>query len=180
MKTYSKGMRQRLGLAQALLGRPQLLLLDEPTVGLDPLATRYFFAILDELRRQGSTIVLCSHVLGGIEQHIDRAAVLADGRLRAAGTLENLRRQTDLPVVIRARGDWRPGTWEKKLERKGIQRYRLNGARLELTSTVEAKMDVMRMLAASEEVQDIEVLPPTLEDLYAHLNPPAGRGEEQS
>ncbi|MDF5979056.1 hypothetical protein P4114_17245 [Pseudomonas aeruginosa] len=67
-------MRQRLGLAQALLGEPRLLLLDEPTVGLDPLATVELYQLLDRLRGQGTGIVLCSHALPGVETHIDRAA----------------------------------------------------------------------------------------------------------
>ncbi|MBF3101759.1 ATP-binding cassette domain-containing protein, partial [Pseudomonas aeruginosa] len=91
LKTYSKGMRQRLGLAQALLGEPRLLLLDEPTVGLDPLATVELYQLLDRLRGQGTGIVLCSHVLPGVETHIDRAAILAGGRLQVAGSLAELR-----------------------------------------------------------------------------------------
>lgn len=93
LKTYSKGMRQRLGLAQALLGEPRLLLLDEPTVGLDPLATVELYQLLDRLRGQGTGIVLCSHVLPGVETHIDRAAILAGGRLQVAGSLAELRRK---------------------------------------------------------------------------------------
>ncbi|MCW8886220.1 MAG: ABC transporter ATP-binding protein, partial [Motiliproteus sp.] len=72
VKTYSKGMRQRLGLAQALLGDPKLLLLDEPTVGLDPIATQDFYQRLNQLKERGCTIILCSHVLPGVEKYIDR------------------------------------------------------------------------------------------------------------
>ena len=77
VKTYSKGMRQRLGLAQALLGEPKLLLLDEPTVGLDPIATQDLYLLIDRLRQRGTSIILCSHVLPGVEAHINRAAILA-------------------------------------------------------------------------------------------------------
>ncbi|SCZ68488.1 ABC transporter ATP-binding protein, partial [Thiohalomonas denitrificans] len=111
VKTYSKGMRQRLGLAQALLGQPKLLLLDEPTVGLDPLATREFYQRVDELRRQGTTVILCSHVLPGIEEHIDRAVILAEGKLRAAGSVAELRRQAELPLTIEVHGHWSDGAW---------------------------------------------------------------------
>ncbi len=75
-------MRQRLGLAQALLGRPRLLLLDEPTVGLDPIATQELYQVIGRLRDEGAGIVICSHVLPGVEPYIDRAAVLALGRLK--------------------------------------------------------------------------------------------------
>ena len=73
VKTYSKGMRQRLGLAQAMLGEPKLLLLDEPTVGLDPVATNQFYEQVARLKQQGCTLVICSHVLPGIESYIDHA-----------------------------------------------------------------------------------------------------------
>ena len=87
VKTYSKGMRQRLGLAQALLAHPRLLLLDEPTVGLDPIATQDFYATVEQLRKSGSSVVLCSHVLPGVEKYIDRAVILGQGECKALGTL---------------------------------------------------------------------------------------------
>lgn len=170
VKTYSKGMRQRLGLAQALLGHPRLLLLDEPTVGLDPVAVRDFFLTLDELRRRGTTVILSSHVLPGIEQHIDRAAILRNGRLQALGTLDELRRQARLPLRIRASGHWPKGFWESRLNGQGITEYQLNCTRLEINSTLENKLDVMRLLLSEESVQDIDVLPPSLESLYVHFS----------
>jgi len=75
VKTYSKGMRQRLGLAQALLGEPRLLLLDEPTVGLDPIATQELYQLIDRLRQGGTSIILCSHALAGVEAHLNRVAI---------------------------------------------------------------------------------------------------------
>ncbi|MDP5293375.1 ABC transporter ATP-binding protein [Oceanimonas sp. CHS3-5] len=104
VKTYSKGMRQRLGLAQALLGQPRILLLDEPTVGLDPVATHHFYEQIDELRRQGCAIVLCSHVLAGVEPYLDRVAVMGQGRLLAAGSLDALRAESRLPVTLTLQG----------------------------------------------------------------------------
>ena len=89
VKTYSRGMRQRLGLAQALLGEPRLLLLDEPTVGLDPIATQDLYQLIDRLRQRGTSIILCSHVLPGVEAHINRAAILAKGRLRRSAACRN-------------------------------------------------------------------------------------------
>ncbi|MEJ2345665.1 MAG: ABC transporter ATP-binding protein [Gammaproteobacteria bacterium] len=170
VKTYSKGMRQRLGLAQALLGRPRLLLLDEPTVGLDPIAARDLFQTVGELRRQGTTVLLSSHVLPGIERHIDRVAILRNGALRALGSLEELRRHAGLPFKIQARGRWSPGTWESRLHREGVVGYHVNGAHLEVVSAAEAKLDVMRMLLADAGVEDLDVEPPSLEALYVHFN----------
>jgi Cu-processing system ATP-binding protein len=98
IREYSKGMRQRLGFAQALLGEPRLLFLDEPTNGLDPDGIREFYAILAELRAGGVTIVLTSHILAEIQQRVDRLAIIAAGRVRAVGALGELRGQADLPL----------------------------------------------------------------------------------
>lgn len=169
-RTYSKGMRQRLGLAQALLGNPRLLLLDEPTIGLDPVATRDFFQMLDALRGAGVTILLSSHALPGIETHIDRAAILGHGRLLALGNLDSLRAQAALPFTLRVRGRWDAADWEKTLRNKGLAVKRVNGACIDLITPLTDKMDVIRLVVAEPRVEDIEVRPPTLEDLYVHFS----------
>lgn len=170
VKTYSKGMRQRLGLAQALLGRPRLLLLDEPTVGLDPIAVRDFFSMLNDLRRQGTTVILSSHVLPGIEQHIDKVAMLREGSLQACGTLDELRRQAGLPMKICASGSWPPGFWQSRLDERGIAHYKVNGAHLEIDTPLDAKLDVMRLLLSQDSVHNLDVQSPSLESLYVHFN----------
>lgn len=175
VKTYSKGMRQRLGLAQALLGQPRLLLLDEPTVGLDPIAVRDFFSMLDELRRQGTTVILSSHVLPGIEQHIDRVAILRSGSLAALGTLDELRREAGLPLKISASGNWTKGFWESRLEEHGFAHYSVNCSRLEVESPLDAKLDVMRLLLNDDSIYDLDMQPPSLESLYVHYNAPHQR-----
>jgi len=170
IKTYSKGMRQRLGLAQALLGNPRLLLLDEPTVGLDPIATHDLYKTLDRLRLQGTTVVLSSHVLAGIEKHIDRVAILRKGTWRALGSIEQLRSDARLPTRIRARGSWPAGTWEPRLRRDGVIEYRVNGTQLEVVSEFDAKLDLMRLLLTDATVDDLDVQAPSLESLYVHFN----------
>jgi Cu-processing system permease protein len=99
--TYSKGMRQRLGLAQALLGAPRVLFLDEPTTGLDPESRRMVYGIVSELRDAGATVLLSSHALTEIGEKADRIAVMKQGHLVACGTMAELRRLADLPVRIR-------------------------------------------------------------------------------
>jgi Cu-processing system ATP-binding protein len=101
--TYSKGMRQRLGLAQALLGTPQLLLLDEPTAGLDPALRQNFYQLLGELREQGVTVVLSSHALAEVEGRADRIVIINCGRKCADGSMSDLRRLAALPIRIRLR-----------------------------------------------------------------------------
>lgn len=100
--TYSKGMRQRLGLAQALLGEPELLFLDEPTNGLDPQGIAEFYTILAEARARGTTIVITSHILAEIQQRVDCLAIVQGGRVAAHGTLAQLRGGMAAPLRIDA------------------------------------------------------------------------------
>lgn len=102
VREYSKGMRQRLGFAQALLGKPRLLFLDEPTNGLDPEGIRDFYQLLTELRAEGTTVILTSHLLAEIQERVDRLAIMASGRLQAVGSVQSLRDAMDLPVQLTA------------------------------------------------------------------------------
>ena len=103
LKEYSKGMRQRIGLAQALINNPELVILDEPTSGLDPVGTRWMKDLILELRDQGKTIIMCSHRLEDVQDICDRIAILNDGELQELGSvrtlLEDVRR-----LELRARG----------------------------------------------------------------------------
>ena len=91
---YSKGMKQRLALARALLHKPEVLFLDEPTAALDPVATRHVHALVESLaRREGCTVLLCTHNLVEAQRLCDRVAVLEQGRLMALGTPSELTRQ---------------------------------------------------------------------------------------
>lgn len=170
VKTYSKGMRQRLGLAQALLGNPKLLLLDEPTAGLDPLATFDFYESMDDLRKHGTSILLSSHVLPGIEKYISRAAILGNGKLLASGSLPELSDQAQLPLTIHARGDWPNIDWQQQFRGHDVSFSHLNGKRLELSAPLDNKMEIMRILLSEPAVKDIEVVTPTLENLYNYYN----------
>ncbi|MCF6280816.1 MAG: ABC transporter ATP-binding protein [Candidatus Polarisedimenticolaceae bacterium] len=101
VKTYSKGMKQRLGLAQALLGKPKLLLLDEPTNGLDPSGIHEFYQILGRLKNEGVAILMSSHLLAEIESRSDALALLKDGVISANGTVETLIRDAELSSIIK-------------------------------------------------------------------------------
>jgi ABC-2 type transport system ATP-binding protein len=93
VRRYSKGMRQRLGLAQAMLHDPDLLILDEPTDGLDPMGRSKIRDVLDQLKRRGKTVFLNSHILQEVELICDRVAIMAKGELRGIGTIDELIRQ---------------------------------------------------------------------------------------
>lgn len=96
---FSKGMTRRIGIAQALVNDPEFLILDEPTSGLDPIGTRQVKDLLLELRRRGKTILLSSHLLADVEDVCDRMVMLYGGRIRAAGTSDELLRDTDHTVI---------------------------------------------------------------------------------
>ncbi|XOQ19684.1 MAG: Copper transport ATP-binding protein [Pseudomonas shahriarae] len=168
VKTYSKGMRQRLGLAQALLGEPRLLLLDEPTVGLDPIATQDLYRLLDRLRGQGTSIILCSHVLPGVEAHINRAAILTQGRLLALGTLAALREEAGLPTLIRSSGLQRAAHLQKRWSEAGHVTQRWGAEGLQVAALNGNKLDLLRQLLDQDSPSDVEIVVPSLEDLYRH------------
>src|SRR6202050_2789738 len=90
LKEYSKGMRQRIGLAQALINNPELVILDEPTSGLDPLGTRWMKDLIVRLRDEGKTIIMCSHRLEDVQDICDRVAILSLGELQEMGSVRSL------------------------------------------------------------------------------------------
>ncbi|MBI4694337.1 MAG: ABC transporter ATP-binding protein [Gammaproteobacteria bacterium] len=168
LRGYSKGMRQRLGLAQALLGTPRLLVLDEPTTGLDPAGIREFYGILEDCRARGMTIILSSHNLAEIEGHLDRLALMSQGRVRATGNLDTLSRELDLPVQIALK--LKPGVEQSFgawLARETGLKLAPRGEGYGFTCTPARKMSVLAALATrGAEVLDIDLKRPSLEDVY--------------
>lgn len=172
VKTYSKGMRQRLGLAQALLGRPGLLLLDEPTTGMDPMVRQEFFRIIQEVRTSGGTVILSSHILTELEAHTDLVAILCQGRLTAFGPLETLRHQVNAPVRLRLGVIDDP---RNLLSRLGDPTHvRVDEHTVDIFCSAQDKMTLLRRITQLEMVRDIEIYPPTLEVIYGHLSNPGG------
>src|SRR5438105_2676040 len=103
LKEYSKGMRQRIGLAQALINDPELVILDEPTSGLDPLGTRWMKDLILDLRGKGKTVLMCSHRLDDVQDVCDRIAILYNGELQTLGEVHKLLEEEDR-VELRASG----------------------------------------------------------------------------
>ncbi len=104
VRTYSRGMRQRLGLAQAIVHRPRLVILDEPMSGLDPLGRRDVRLLIQEVARGGVTVFFSSHILSDVEALCDRVGVVAGGRLVAVGRVEDLARARVKAVELRCTG----------------------------------------------------------------------------
>lgn len=169
VSTYSKGMRQRLGLAQALLGAPELLLLDEPTTGLDPMATLDFYALIGELKAEGKTIIISSHLLAELEPHLDHAVILGHGCVLAQGTVEQMRESAGLPVTISVRtaGEGMPEM--SSLSELGVTVRSQWQSHVELDVPAGNKLLAVRELMKIPALTDIDVREPTLASLYARL-----------
>ena len=168
--TYSKGMRQRLGLAQALIGAPELLLLDEPTSGLDPASRADFYGMIDALRRDGVTVLVSTHALAEIETNADRIAVMHGGRLIALGTLDELRAEASLPVRIRFTVT--PCSTGRILSRLGggVEVLHRSERVVEIGCRPEAKVALFERLGdAWEAVEDVALETPGLPALYSRL-----------
>jgi len=143
VEAMSKGMQQRLGIAQALVGSPRLLLLDEPTSALDPVGRRTVRGLLEELRRRGVAVLLNSHLLSEVELVCDRVVILYDGRVVSAG------RPADLA---------RPGGVEIDTD-DGVRSFASAGRD-------DAPAIVADLVAAGERVYGVRVLSTSLEDVY--------------
>ncbi|MFZ7096455.1 ABC transporter ATP-binding protein [Luteimonas dalianensis] len=171
VSTYSKGMRQRLGIAQALIGEPRLLLFDEPTSGLDPASRVEVFNTIDMLRGSGATVLVCTHALAEVENRVDRVAVMHRGSLLASGTLDELRAGAVPEVRLRLRmrdGQADPAQLLAGLP-AGSRHTASSGDALTLSVPAADKMAALRTLAAMDAVEDINTATPGLEDLYRQL-----------
>ena len=168
VREYSKGMRQRLGFAQALLGRPHVLFLDEPTTGLDPEAIRDFYATLRELRGQGVTMILTSHILAELQERVDRLAILSAGRVQAVGSVQGLREGMALPLRIElAATESGAAAVRDALHRLPVTGHRWQGALFNGQLPREAKMAVLAAVAGlGSAIHDFRIHEPSLEDVF--------------
>lgn len=165
--TYSKGMRQRLGLAQALAGNPSLMLLDEPTSGLDPLSRQHFYTLVDEMAAAGSAVVLSSHGLSELEARTDRVVILNQGKVVADAPLEELQAAADAPLRIRVKV--RADSVDKVSSELGGRR--INGQSVELFCPMSEKMARLAAISSlGSAVTDFDVAQPTLDDVYRHYS----------
>ncbi|MHC8495016.1 ABC transporter ATP-binding protein [Thalassospira sp. SM2505] len=165
--TYSKGMRQRVGLAQALIGKPRLLILDEPTSGLDPVSRREFYVILDELAAQGTAILLSSHALTEVEARTDRIVILSSGVMVANDTLASLRRQASLPIRLQVSAS--VGKADEVASK--LSGDRRNGVMVDLVCRSDEKLARLGDISAlGSLIEDVDVIQPSLEDIYSHFS----------
>lgn len=143
VKTLSGGMKRRLQIARALLHRPKILFLDEPTVGLDPQTRRRLWEIIRGLNQQGMTILLTTHYMEEVEYLCDRIGILDNGTLIEIGTLDQLRRKHGEGLVMKQEGD----RWQ----------YQFFPTLLEAKAHLEAQPDKTGMMIRPSNLEDIFV-----------------------
>ena len=165
LKKFSKGMLQRAGLAQALMNDPELVVLDEPMSGLDPIGRKEVRDLIVELRDQGKTVFFSTHILSDVEAITDHVAIIARGQLQAQGTPSELVQKTILgiDVMIRLAADSEPGELTT-----GADRVRRHGDDLSLTLPADSDVDawITRAHAAGAKVIQVSPRHETLEDLF--------------
>jgi ABC-2 type transport system ATP-binding protein len=165
---YSKGMAQRLVLGMALVGEPDLLILDEPSTGLDPNGARQMRDIVREEAERGATVFFSSHILGQVEAVCDRVGILRGGELVAEDSIEGLREATSADTVLRITAD---GVSEDALTEvraiEGVSEVTTSGDSLRVSCESDVKTTVLSTLEeAGVDVQDFETEEASLEDLF--------------
>ncbi|MBC7291405.1 MAG: ABC transporter ATP-binding protein, partial [Actinotalea sp.] len=164
---YSLGMRQRLGLAAALLRPRELLVLDEPTNGLDPQGTREVRSLLLELAASGATVVLSTHLLSEVEQVCTHVGVMHRGRLVAQDTLPALRARSAAVVAVRSTD---PAGAARVLDRLGLAAVALDADAVTATLGATAPEDVVvALVQAGVPVRGLEVRTADLEEMFVEL-----------
>ena len=161
-RAYSKGNRQKVALVAALSSDAELLLLDEPTAGLDPLMDRVFRDYVDEIRAEGRTVLLSSHILSEVEALCDRVSIIRDGRTVESGSLTQLRHLTRTSVAVTLQ---HPPTAAELATIPGVHDVAVDGSRVTLSADSERIGYVLRALGAHG-IQALTSQPPTLEELF--------------
>ena len=161
MRRLSRGNKQKIGLVQAMFHRPPLLILDEPTGGLDPLVQEEFLDIIEEVKAEGRTVFFSSHNLAEVERVCDRVGIIRGGRLVAVETTETLVDKSFRHVVLTFAEDVDPKPFEAL---SGVKDLKAGGNRLAFT--LYDDLDEMVKLAASHELVNMEYERPSLEEVF--------------
>ena len=175
---YSTGMFQRMALAVALVGDPDLLVFDEPSAGLDPNGVRLVRDIVEEERERGATVYFSSHILDEVERVSDRVGILQDGKLTAVNSVENLRSELGMGAVVRATVDDVPADLRSDGDLTGVEG--VTDVTVEESTVAvscaspRAKMPALREIDRVATVEDVTIDETSLEDLFEAYT--GGRG----
>ena len=161
LHTYSKGMKQKLALTAAIQTNPRLLVLDEPSDGLDPLIQRSFEEVLRELRDQGTTVFMSSHDLAEVERTCQRVAIIRDGHIVAEETIDDLKRRNRRVAEVTFVNESPPG-----LDRlSGAEVLERRGGRI-VIALEGSVIPLLRFLGGRDDIVDVVLSPPRLEDIF--------------
>jgi ABC-2 type transport system ATP-binding protein len=172
VRELSTGNRQKLGLIQAFMHEPELLILDEPIAGLDPLVQQSFHALLGEVSGQGRTVFLSSHTLSEVERVADRVAILRSGRLVVVDSLDNLRAIAIRHLEIEFAGD--PPDVEELRALPGVREAQFEGSHLRIA--FEGSADPLVKAIAKHEVRSIRSQEDDLEQIFLQYYREGGKG----
>jgi ABC-2 type transport system ATP-binding protein len=165
LRKFSKGMLQRVGLAQALVNDPEIVFLDEPMSGLDPVGRREVRDLIASLRAQGKTVFMCSHILSDIEVLCDNVAILKGGRLAHAGSLDELRaRESALIEVIVTGAD--AATMIQQLGSAATVTPTAGGLRIEVADEKEVDEVIAALRKANGKLVSVQPVRQSLEELF--------------
>ncbi|MBW3582153.1 MAG: ABC transporter ATP-binding protein [Euryarchaeota archaeon] len=164
MRQLSKGNRQKVGVVQAFMHKPDLLILDEPTSGLDPLVQQTFYGMVRQVRREGRTVFLSSHVMSEVEKVCDRVAVLKDGRMVGMGPVSALKRRAAREVDVRFK---RPVAPNAVAAVPGVFGLKVRGDRMRFRHRGDT--DALVKALAKYPVAELSIMPPSLEELFLSL-----------
>lgn len=159
VRDYSRGMRQKIGVVQALQHDPELAILDEPTEGLDPLMQHAFYRLLDDLRSEGRTVFFSSHILSEVERLCDRVAIIRAGHLMAVHDVTDLLARRRRRVTLR----WR-GAAPDLTTLPGLEDVEVDGNRI--TGTLSGEMAGFVRSIASPNLDDLTIEPASLEEAF--------------
>lgn len=161
MRRLSRGNKQKIGLIQAMFHRPLLLILDEPTGGLDPLVQEEFLDVIEEVRDEGRTVFFSSHNLAEVERVCDRVGIIRGGRLEAVETTETLVDKSFRHAVLTFAESVDPKPFERL---EGIRNLRADGTKISFT--LYDDLDEMVKLAAKHQLVNLEYERPSLEEVF--------------
>jgi ABC-2 type transport system ATP-binding protein len=165
MRKFSKGMLQRVGLAQALINDPEIVFLDEPMSGLDPVGRREVRDLIASLRTQGKTVFMCSHILSDIEVLCDSVAILKRGRLAQAGPLAELRRgETNAVEIIAAGAD--AEVVQRQLGASANVTVTAGGLRIEVRDERQVDAGIAALRQAGGKLVSVQPVQMSLEELF--------------
>ena len=165
LRRFSKGMLQRVGLAQALINDPEIIFLDEPMSGLDPLGRREVRDLIASLRVQGKTIFMCSHILSDIEVLCDSVAILKNGRLAHAGSLDELRARETSLIEVTVTGVMAT-TMSEQLGNSARVTKTASGLQIEVADEKEVDKVLAALRKANGKLVSVQPVKQSLEELF--------------